>query len=57
MTPLKRLGTGEKRKSDSKYLDYFQRAIDKVLRFGSDRAFDWTIYNKYQESIRVYGER
>lgn len=52
MTPLNRLGTGEKRKSDIKYMEYLQKTIDKVLGLNGYRAFDWTPHNEYKVSVQ-----
>lgn len=35
MIPLNRLGSGQKRSNDRKYMDYLEKTIDKVLRLGS----------------------
>ena len=57
-TGLNRMGTGEKRRSDAKYLEYLDRTIDSVLR-ASYRPFDWTDHNAYMErqkrkQVRAY---
>ena len=54
MTPLNRLGSGQKRRDDRKYLDYVEKTIDKVLRLGSFRTFDWANHFAYRERMRVY---
>ena len=53
-TPLNRLGSGQKRRDDRKYLDYVEKTIDKVLRLGSFRTFDWANHFAYRERMRVY---
>lgn len=57
MTPLNRLGTGEKRKSDTKYMEYLQKTIDKVLGLNGYSAFNWAPHNEYKQRIASYGER
>lgn len=54
MTPLNRLGSGEKRRDDRKYMDYLEKTIDKVLRLGNFRAFDWSKHFAYKERMKAY---
>ena len=54
MTPLNRLGSGQKRRDDIKYMDYLEKTIDKVLRLGSFRAFDWSKHFAYRERMKAY---
>ncbi len=48
MTPLNRLGSGQKRSDDRKYLDYLEKTIDKVLGLGNFVAFDWSRHFEYK---------
>ena len=57
MTSLNRLGTGEKRNSDTKYIEYLHKTIDKVLGFDGYIPFDWTPHNEYKRRIKIYGAR
>ena len=54
MTPLNRLGSGQKRNDDRKYLDYLEKTIDKVLGLGNFVAFDWSGHFEYKTRIRSY---
>ena len=57
MTSLNRLGTGEKRKNDRKYMEYLHKTIDKVLGLDGYRPFDWTPHNEYKQRTKAYGAR
>lgn len=57
MTSLNRLGTGDKRKSDRKYIEYLHKTMDKVLGLDGYRPFDWTPHNKYKQRTKTYGVR
>lgn len=57
MTSLNRLGTGEKRKNDRKYIEYLHKTIDKVLGLDGYRPFDWTPHNEYKQRTKAYGAR
>ena len=54
MTPLNRLGSGQKRRDDGKYMDYLEKTIDKVLRLGSFKSFDWSNHFVYKERMKAY---
>jgi primase-polymerase (primpol)-like protein len=54
MTPLNRLGSGQKRRDDRKYMDYLEKTIDKVLRLGSFKSFDWSNHLAYKERMKAY---
>jgi len=54
MTPLNRLGSGQKRRDDGKYMDYLEKTIDKVLRLGSFKSFDWSNHFAYKERMKAY---
>lgn len=54
MTPLNRLGSGQKRSDDRKYLDYLEKTIDKVLGIGNFVAFDWSGHFEYKTRTRSY---
>ena len=54
MTPLNRIGRGQKRRDDRKYMDYLERIIDKVLRLGSFKNFDWSNHFDYKERTKAY---
>ncbi|MGO1580126.1 MAG: hypothetical protein ACTHWZ_01775 [Peptoniphilaceae bacterium] len=56
-TSLNRLGTGQKRKSDTKYIEYLHKTIDKVLGLNGYRPFDWTSHNEYKQRIKSYEAR
>lgn len=47
-TGLNRMGTGEKRRSDIKYLEYLNKTIDSVM-IDSYRPFDWTTHNEFMK--------
>ena len=53
-TPLNRLGSGQKRRDDRKYMDYLEKTIDKVLRLGSFKSFDWSNHLAYKERKKAY---
>lgn len=57
MTSLNRLGTGEKRKNDRKYMEYLYKTINKVLGLDGYRPFDWTPHNEYKQRAKTYGAR
>jgi primase-polymerase (primpol)-like protein len=54
MTPLNRSGSGQKRKNDRKYMDYLEKTIEKVLRLGSFKSFDWSNHLAYKERMNAY---
>ena len=54
MTPLNRLGSGQKRNDDRKYLDYLEKTIDKVLGLGNFVAFDWSRHFEYNRRMKAY---
>ena len=54
MTPLSRLGSGQKRSDDRRYMDYLEKTIDKVLRLGSFKSFDWSNHLAYKERMKAY---
>ena len=54
MTPLNRLGSGQKRSDDRRYMDYLEKTIDKVLRLGSFKSFDWSNHLAYKERMKAY---
>ena len=54
MTPLNRLGSGQKRRDDRKYIDYLEKTIDKVLRLGNFKSFDWSNHLAYKERMKAY---
>jgi primase-polymerase (primpol)-like protein len=54
MTPLNRLGSGQKRRDDRKYMDYLEKTIDKVLRLGNFKSFDWANHLAYKERMKTY---
>ena len=54
LTPLNRLGSGQKRSDDRKYLDYVEKTIDKVLGLGNFVAFDWSRHFQYKKRTRAY---
>ena len=53
MTPLNRIGSGQKRRDDRKYMDYLEKTIDKVLRLGSFKNFDWSNHFDYKERTKA----
>lgn len=53
-TPLSRLGSGQKRRDDRRYMDYLEKTIDKVLRLGSFKSFDWSNHLAYKERMKAY---
>ncbi|MGO1580106.1 MAG: hypothetical protein ACTHWZ_01675 [Peptoniphilaceae bacterium] len=57
MTSLNRMGTGEKRKNDMKYLEYLRNTINKVLNIPGFYPFDWTSFHKYHQRRKAYEER
>lgn len=57
MTSLNRIGTGQKRKSNTKYLEYLRNTINKVLNTSGFAPFDWTSFHQYHQRIKSYGER
>lgn len=54
MTPLNRLGSGQKRRDDRKYMDYLEKTIDKVLKLGNFKSFDWSNHLAYKERMKAY---
>ncbi len=54
MTPLSRLGSGQKRSDDRRYMDYLEKTIDKVIRLGSFKSFDWSNHLAYKERMKAY---
>ncbi len=54
MTPLNRLGTGEKRKLDLQYLEYLDKSIEKLLRQDSYPHFDWSRHNNFKNRRKSY---
>jgi primase-polymerase (primpol)-like protein len=54
MTPLNRLGSGQKRRDDRKYMDYLEKTVDKVLRLGNFKPFDWSNHFAYKERMKTY---
>src|SRR5690554_824597 len=54
MTPLSRLGIGQKRSDDRRYMDYLEKTIDKVLKLGSFKSFDWSNHLAYKERMKAY---
>ena len=54
MTPLNRLGSGQKRRDDRKYMDYLEKTIEKVLRLGNFKSFDWSNHLAYKERMKAY---
>ncbi|WP_313233441.1 hypothetical protein [Tissierella praeacuta] len=54
MTPLNRLGSGQKRRDDRKYIDYLEKTIDKVLGLGNFKSFDWSNHLAYKERMKAY---
>ena len=54
MIPLNRLGSGQKRSNDRRYMDYLEKTIEKVFGLGSFKKFDWTNHFTYRERMRAY---
>lgn len=54
LTPLNRLGSGEKRKEDAKYLEYLDKSIERVLGLGHYFSFDWSRHLSYKKRMKAY---
>lgn len=54
ITNLNRIGTGEKRRTNTKYMEYLRKTIDKVIILDGYRPFDWTKHNEYKQRIKYY---
>ena len=51
LTPLSRLGTGEKRKNDVQYMEYLRKTIQKVMLIDGYQPFYWRQHHEYMQRI------